>query len=207
MGAVRTRVRNLSVAALEAAQCGAQHFATEEYALFYVNAGAAVELAVKAALARINPHFDLFALYGDLARAAVSDAQDDAELAVQRLLSVATSRLRDLGADQVDNLRDAAARAAENERDKPDPVFVTCPVCESPARGVGALTEEGDAEAEDDHGDIIWHWIPDLTIWIEQFACGVCGLRLDAAQLERAGVPRSVSHPTAHPYDFPDLYS
>jgi hypothetical protein len=47
--------RHLSIAAGQATKRATRHLASGEWELFYVNAGAAIELAVKAALARVDP--------------------------------------------------------------------------------------------------------------------------------------------------------
>lgn len=84
------------------------------------------------------------------------------------------------------------------DENNPDVVaaHAACPSCKRLGAIYGLVEVDGDAEAEWDDGQIVFHgrWI--ITLTPETFACDVCRLRLWGAQdLEAAGLPHRPYEP------------
>jgi hypothetical protein len=139
----------------------------------------------------------------DLLRKGVDGARSQWELK----RAVAQQRIRDFG-DKLAVLVEANdSRINASDLDVRS-VGVTCPVCGALGVASGDLVDEGEPDFEHEDGETVAYWAYDLRVVVDQFDCGVCGLRLVAGELDAADMETSVESPDATPADIysPDDY-
>lgn len=135
-----------------------------------------------------------------LASSLVEDELNAVKVRVEAALAGARARRALLTDEAFAAANEASIRDLEDEG--PEVIGAPCPACHATGWAVGYVVDEGEGEAEDDHGELTWHWVPDMQLVLESFACRTCGLRLeDEEEITVGGLPARLPNDRASPGD------